>query len=238
MKLPLLPFDLETARAHPERVICRDGTKPSVLGFDSGHKWPVVGRRNDTLQTWSPKGELYLDGELRPADLLLTPDPYEVMPGHNPSRVTWAQFAELPGEGWRVILPEEVKSIVYAGVPDSKLWCDDEWLADANETYQYHIQRYTFVTQLSKEELAAKIAERTAPKPPPATPWGPEDAIGKVIKPAITQCPASLSVIYTAHQQTVSFSATGGTSYKKLAERFLFRTASGEWKPCTKENLP
>jgi len=71
-----LPFDLETALKHPERVITRDGRKVEQLHFferKGAEKHPIYGIINDDIEYWHINGN-YLKTAASNSDLFLLPE--------------------------------------------------------------------------------------------------------------------------------------------------------------------
>lgn len=70
----LLPFDLEVALKEPERVVCRNGEKPSELYYFKTSKsdYPVTAVVNKLIYVFTVKGE-YLNDEEYKYDLFLLP---------------------------------------------------------------------------------------------------------------------------------------------------------------------
>ena len=69
-----LPFDLETALKHPERVVTRDGRKVEQLHkFYIDESYPLYGVIGKDLKTWGIKGN-YTDNTDSNTDLFLLPE--------------------------------------------------------------------------------------------------------------------------------------------------------------------
>jgi hypothetical protein len=84
-----LPFDLETALKHPERVVTRDGRK--VYYFKHLDKiigdYPLIGVVDGKLRTFALTGHAYVKG-IEPYDLFLLPEVKEC----------WVNIYELKGK--------------------------------------------------------------------------------------------------------------------------------------------
>jgi hypothetical protein len=70
-----LPFDLETALKHPEKVVTRDGEKVTQLTkFEARTDYPLRGVIGDKLNDWSIEGVYYLNLGKNKNDLFLLPE--------------------------------------------------------------------------------------------------------------------------------------------------------------------
>ena len=71
-----LPFDLETALKHPERVVTRDGRKVQELHqFKASHvKQTLYGVVNNTINCWSNDGRYSTTNTESDYDLFLLPE--------------------------------------------------------------------------------------------------------------------------------------------------------------------